>query len=173
MKNNTHEDFEFVINKYRNSLYKVAATFESDTDLIQDLHQDILFAIWKALPAFKSKSSVHTYIYRVAYNQAINHVTKNSKVSKHENNSDDLDFIAHSNASEPDHYTSLQIEGEKLISIIRQLPLMKRQLITLSLEGFSYKEIAKVTGLNVNNIAVQLTRTKQQLKNIIENDYAK
>lgn len=173
MNTSSHEDFEYVINKYRNSLYKVAATFESDPDLIQDLHQDILFAIWKALPRFKNKSSVHTFIYRVAYNQAINHVTKNSKVSKHENNSNDLNILAHSNSSEPDHYTSLQLEGQKLISIIRQLPLMKRQLITLSLEGFSYKEIAEVTGLNVNNIAVQLTRTKQQLKNIIENDYAK
>jgi len=173
MNANTDKDFDFVISKYRKSLYKVAATFESDPDFLQDLHQDILFAIWKAIPGFKNKSSLHTFIYRVAYNQAINHVTKSSKVIHNQNDSNDVDHLINNNISEPDHYTSLQLEGQMLIAMIRQLPIVKRQLITLSLEGFSYKEIAEISGLKLNNVAVQLTRTKQQLRKILENEYAK
>jgi len=174
MSTNTHLDFELIIDKYRNSLYKVAATFESDPDLLQDLHQEILFAIWKSLPRFKNKSSVHTFIYRIAYNQAMIHVAKAKKTNQHQKHNDDsLKMLPDNNSSQPDQYTSMQLNGQILISIIRQLPIMKRQLITLSLEGFSYKEIAEITGLNSNNIAVQLNRSKKQLKKILENKYAK
>ena len=173
MNSETDLDFELIINKYHNSLYKVAATFESDPDILQDLHQEILFAIWKSLPNFNNKSSIHTFIYRIAYNQALMHVANANRVSQHQKNNDDLDLMPNNNISEPDQYTSRQLDGQKLISIIRQLPVMKRQLITLSLEGFSYKEIAEITGLNSNNIAVQLNRSKKQLKKILENDYAK
>ena len=172
-KTNQNLDFEIIIDKYRNSLYKVAATFESDPDLLQDLHQEILFAIWKSLPGFKNKSSVHTFIYRIAYNQALIHVAKANKVNKHHKSNDELDLIPNNTVSQPDQYASSQQDSQKLISLIRQLPVMKRQLITLSLEGFSYKEIAEITGLNSNNVAVQLNRSKNQLKKIIEKEYAK
>lgn len=173
MNTKTNLDFELILDKYRNSLYKVAATFESDPDILQDLHQEILFAIWKSLPNFKNNSSLHTYIYRIAYNQAIIHVAKAKKVSQNQKDNADLDLIPNNNITQPDQYTSRQMDGQKLITLISQLPVMKRQLITLSLEGFSYKEIAEITGLNSNNIAVQLNRSKKLLKKILENEYAK
>lgn len=169
--NKSASDFEIIIKKYRNSLYKIAVTFESNPDLIEDLHQDILFAIWKALPKFKNKSAVHTFIYRVAYNQAINHVTRVSKVGRFnkEIKCDDVVEVGDRyKTSDPERYASLQLDRQKIIAMIRKLPLIKRQLITLNLEGVSHDEIAEITGLSKNNIAVQISRTKQQLRKIME-----
>ena len=73
---NYQNNFDSIVAKYRLSLFKVAATFEADPTLQQDLLQDIFFAVWKALASFKAQSSLHTYVYRVAYNQALSHVTK-------------------------------------------------------------------------------------------------
>ena len=47
---------------------------------------------------------------------------------------------------------------------IRRLKIPARQVITLSLEGLNYKEIAEVTGLSVSNIGVILTRVKKELQ---------
>ena len=51
---------------------------------------------------------------------------------------------------------------------IRLLPVVQRQLIVLSLEGVSYKEIADISGLSLTNVGVQLTRAKSKLIQLME-----
>lgn len=36
--------------------------------------QDILFAVWSALPRFEGRASVRTWVYRIAHNVAVSHV---------------------------------------------------------------------------------------------------
>ena len=44
------------------------------------------------------------------------------------------------------------------------LPDQDRLVITLLLEGLSYREIAEVTGLTVNYVGVKLSRIKQAIE---------
>jgi RNA polymerase sigma-70 factor (ECF subfamily) len=47
---------------------------------------------------------------------------------------------------------------------IAVLPDQDRLIITLLLEGLSYKEIAEITGLTVNYVGVKISRIKQALE---------
>ena len=156
--------FESIIAKYRTTLFKIAATFEADPKLQQDLHQEILLAIWKSLSNFKGDSSIHTYIYRVAYNQALNHVARNIRVPQHQ----EFDEMHYCLQPGPEQQAKNSQGMELLMWAIRQLPVMKRQLITLSLEGLSYVDISHITGLSTNNVGVQLNHAKKELRNIME-----
>ncbi|MGH9626897.1 MAG: sigma-70 family RNA polymerase sigma factor, partial [Bryobacteraceae bacterium] len=51
-------------------LWKVARSFAPEEDQ-EDLHQDLLVALWQALPAFRQDSKVSTFVYRVAFNRAL------------------------------------------------------------------------------------------------------
>lgn len=158
------QNFEAIIAKYRLSLFKVAATFEANPDIRRDLLQDMFLAIWQALASFKEQSSVHTFIYKVAYNQALNHVTKQSR----KQHLDELtENIVCPKSDIESHVSSLK-SVEHLLSKIGQLPIIQRQLVVLSLEGVSYQDIAEISGLSVTNVGAQLNRAKTKLKELLE-----
>jgi RNA polymerase sigma-70 factor, ECF subfamily len=48
-----------------------------------------------------------------------------------------------------------------LRSAISTLPDQDRAIVTLLLEGLSYKEIAEVTGITVNYVGVKISRIKE------------
>ena len=53
-------------------------------------------------------------------------------------------------------------------SCINQLPDQQKEIIHLrDIEGYSYKEIAQMTGKTVDQIKVQIYRGRQKLKDII------
>ena len=166
------KNFESIVTKYKLSLFKVAATFEADPIIQQDLLQEILLAIWQALATFKANSSLHTFIYRVAYNQALNHVAKQSRKNNFtelsEEISAELSESVECQKSDIESHVSTIKSVENLISKIRLLPVKQRQLVTLSLEGVSYQDMAEISGLSASNVGVQLTRAKAKLMQLME-----
>ena len=162
------KNFESIVAKYKLSLFKVAATFEADPIIQQDLLQEILLAIWQALATFKAQSSLHTFIYRVAYNQALNHVAKQSRKNNFAELSAELSESVECKKSDIESHVSTIKSVENLISKIRLLPVKQRQLVTLSLEGVSYQDMAEISGLSASNVGVQLTRAKTKLMQLME-----
>jgi RNA polymerase sigma factor (sigma-70 family) len=164
MSNEQTELFESTIVSYRQSLARIVATYEMRPALQQELHQEILLAIWKALPGFRGESGLHTFIYRVAHNQAMNHISRDSKIPPHES----LDEPLESKTGCPEILAMNNQKMTNMFKAMHQLPVIQRQILTLALEGLSYQEIAKVTGLNVNNVGVRLNRSKKALKALLE-----
>jgi RNA polymerase sigma-70 factor, ECF subfamily len=54
-----------------------------------------------------------------------------------------------------------------LRSAIASLPDQDRLIMTLLLEGMSYKEIAEITGLTVNHVGVKISRAKAVLEEML------
>lgn len=162
--NAQQQQFESIIDSHGQSFVKISATYEADHKLQQDLHQEILLAVWQSLTSFKGQSSLKTFVYRVAYNKAFNHVAKQSRGPKHQ----DLDDVHVCQTDGPEQTIQNNNTLATLMAAIRQLPVMQRQLITLALDGISYADIAIITGLSLSNVGVQLSRAKKQLKSIME-----
>ena len=158
------KNFEAIIAKYRLSFFKIAATFEADPVIQQDLLQEIFLAVWQALASFREQSSLHTFVYRVAYNQALSHVTKQIK-SK---NIEELSETITDSKSDVEQRVRDLKSMEALTNKIRLLPIVQRQLVVLSLEGVSYKEMAEISGLSQTNVGVQLNRAKSKLIQLME-----
>ena len=57
-----------------------------------------------------------------------------------------------------------------LLDAIRTLPVTMRQVMTLTLEGLSYQEIADICGLNKNHVGVLLQRGKSALQERMGNE---
>lgn len=167
MKELLIRQFETTIVEYRQSLARIVATYEMQPAMQQELHQEILLAIWKALPGFRGDSSVHTFIYRIAHNQAMNHLSRYSRIPAHES----IDQPIESKIGCPE---IAAINTEKMSSMfeaMHQLPILQRQVLTLALEGLSYQDISAVTGLNNNHVGVLLNRAKMRLKEILEQNH--
>jgi len=156
--------FEDIINQYYGGLNRVAASYEANPALQEELLQDILESIWCSLKNFRGEASIKTYMYKIAHFRSARHVAKQVKLIEN-NTQNDVEAI---DCNYPEQQAEKQQQRESLLQAIHQLPIIQRQLITLFLEGFSYKEMSSVTGLNTNHIGVNLNRAKASLKKIME-----
>ncbi len=71
MAESTDGRFARLLVEHGAALRRLAAAYEADVDERDDLIQEISFAIWRALPAFRGDCSERTFVFRIAHNNAI------------------------------------------------------------------------------------------------------
>ena len=157
-------DFKDILRSHTPMLYRIAASYEADASLQDDLVQEIALALWRALPAFKGNASLKTYVARVAQNRCISHVA----VEKRRGIREPLDESIESDLLGPEDQVSELKNQERLAGAIRSLPLPQRQVAVLALEGMKPAEIAEALEISSNNVSVRLNRAKERLKTLVE-----
>lgn len=156
--------FERIVADYGPLISRIAASYEADPSLREDLTQQILLAVWQALPSWRGDSSLKTFIARVAQNRAISFVTKQVRQPPVAELPEKLE----ADSLNPEESAIEMNEREMLIAATRRLPMPQRQVIVLLLEGFSYPEIANLLEIAPNALALRLSRAKTALKSMME-----
>lgn len=146
-------------------LHHVANGFAEGTDR-HDLMQELLLALWRAVPAFRGGAQPSTFIYRVAHHAAL---TWKRSERNYRRNVDRFEADA-LRVTHAEPATSLRDrETLKLLyARIRRLPPVDRSLILLHLDGVSYAGMAEIHGLTESNVGVRLNRLKQKLTDAMQ-----
>jgi RNA polymerase sigma factor (sigma-70 family) len=158
------EQYERIFAAYGPALARLTACYEFRPDAREDLLQEILVAIWKALPNFRGDCSDKTFTLRVAHNRCLTHVWKRGKSRESES---ELPEVPDPRRS-PEALAIDTRRRETLLAAIRALPVNYRQVITLALEDLAPAEIAAVLGVSENNVGVRLNRARKALRAILE-----
>lgn len=138
---------------------RFAAGFERDRHARDDLAQEIMLAVWQALPGFRGEASLKTYILGIAHRRCASHVMKAVARPQHEELSDEwIDPRAG-----PETVARTGQQRRRLLSAVRELPFGQRQLVLLALEGVSLDEMAAMLGISKNHVSVRLSRAKAAL----------
>ncbi|NMM48502.1 RNA polymerase sigma factor [Marinigracilibium pacificum] len=153
------EKFVEQIESHQGIIYKVCKVYREKAEDQEDLFQDIVYQLWKSYSDFKGNSKLSTWIYRIALNTALASFRK-KKVN-----------IEYKESLTPDvRRMNDRIENsdrEYLFDAIRQLNEGDRALVSLYLEGYSYKEIADITGITITYVGVRINRIKIKLKALL------
>lgn len=156
------KDFRQILQQHAALLGRVSAAYEANFHLRQELLQEISLAVWQALEKFKGESSVKTYVLRVAHNKAITHVAYHAKQPRN-------DSYCEVETPQPSHHTSTDVQIaqqqqiQTMLNEIRKMPIQTRQVVTMSMEGLSYSEIADACGISSTNAGVILNRARKTL----------
>ncbi|HEY7808162.1 MAG TPA: sigma-70 family RNA polymerase sigma factor [Croceibacterium sp.] len=153
--------FDDVVREHGPMIARIAASHEARPHLAEELVQDIWFAVWRALPAFRGDSSLRSFVARIAGNRAATHVAKAVRAPK----SDEVDDALPAPGDDPETVAVAQDGHERLLAAVRALPLVSRQVVTLTLEGFGPGEIASALGITANAVSIRLSRAKDHLRN--------
>ena len=125
-----------------------------------DLVQEMLLAVWQALPAFdEGRCKLSTFIYRVTSNRAMNWRRSGLRYGRRLEalqNCPQLTLDAGETAADAARL-------DWLYATIRLLPPLDRSLLMLHLDRLAHAEIAEVTGLTETNVGVRLHRIKRWL----------
>jgi RNA polymerase sigma factor (sigma-70 family) len=159
----TRQDFNQIARDNGAMIRRIAASYEADANLAEELVQEIYFALWRALPGFRGASSLRTFVARIATNRAITHVAHALKSPPFL----ELNEQIPAPGDNPESHAVTASRQARLMGAVRRLPLAYRQIVTLALEGLTPKEIADFMGLTPNAVAIRLTRAKELLRNLV------
>ncbi|MGH8218862.1 MAG: RNA polymerase sigma factor [Steroidobacteraceae bacterium] len=155
-----NESFDQIVRAHGPMFKRIAASYEADPRLAEELVQEILFALWRALPSFRGSGSIRAFVARIATNRAISHV----KRAIRSNETGELSEHLQSPEMTPEAQVVALDERVRLVAAVRSLPLTYRQAVLLTLEGLSAEEVSGVLGISANAVAIRISRAKELLR---------
>lgn len=149
--------FNSIVDDYSDNVYRFILKSTKNPDDAKDVVQEAFSRLWKnknSVDASKAKS----YLFTTAYHVMIDDFRKKKREKIIEDYEADKYF--HNN-----QYSDLQ---EILTEALDKLPELQKNLILLrDYEGYSYKEIGKITNLNESQVKVYIFRARKILKEYI------
>ena len=153
--------FELLYAQYKSRVYTFLLRMVADTDLADDLTQDVFTKAFKALPTFRSDHRILSWLYRVANNAAIDGIRRQRRfqwlrIGKVAGTGDEP-HAADDHARVP--------EREHVQAVLRTLPPENAAALLLhALEGYSYKEIADIQGCTMTAVRSRIARARAAFK---------
>lgn len=151
--------FEEILERNKYKIYRICNIYAVAPIEPQDLFQEVVFQIWKSLDNFKGKSSIDTWVYKIAINVCLR---SNMKLEKNNSKTESFESI-HFTPVENELDASEQEKLNYLKECISTLNETDTSLIVIYLDDLSYKEMADITGLSENHIAVKMKRIRKKL----------
>ena len=156
--------FAETLSDHHAMISRVVASYERVAARREELYQEIAVALWRALARFDHKSSLRTYILSIAHKRSISHVARDARLPVAVPLDETEIGGGHSAAhSCPSDLLSRQQRAKSLFDALGDMSMGDRQIVTLALEGLSYKDIGEILGLTVNHVGVKLQRAKAKL----------
>jgi RNA polymerase sigma-70 factor (ECF subfamily) len=155
--------FERILDEHGAAISRLAYSYEAVAGIREELAQEIALAIWKALPHFRGECSERTFVFRIAHNRGLTHVSRRRPQQQSLDDLEETDEPVDPRPR-PDEQLSQMNQRERLASAVQSLPIVHRQIIVLMLEGLSHVEIGEVLGITEINARVRLTRARKALK---------
>jgi RNA polymerase sigma-70 factor (ECF subfamily) len=141
------------------SIRRLCFGYLNSSSEVDDLFQEIMKNVWHSLPSFRGEAKISTWVYRIAVNTALVY-RKKWKQGEELEDLPDQRCGAHQTLEDQERLAALH-------RAIATLPDQDRLIVSLLLEGLSYKEIADVTGITVNYVGVKISRIKDALEQLI------
>ena len=145
-------------------IYRLLLRMTGNRDDAFDLAQDTYVKAFTRIEQFDGRSSVATWLYRVAVNEALQHLRRASRtrIKLHENPPADL-------APAPAEVGDIRLDIQEAVAT---LPPSDRAMLFLRYqEGLDYRAIAEVCDCATGTVASRLNRARRELRNYLQKSY--
>lgn len=166
------ELYSHIIKRYKSRLSRYLSRFISDPDELEDVLQDVFIKAYRNLYGFDVKRKFSSWIYRIAHNEAVNHIKKNSKVKV---SLDDVEYKIVDEKIDLGSKIDKKILKKNIAMSLENIGFKYREALMLFFfEDKSYEEISDILRIPVNTVGTLILRGKKLLKKqLMENDYGK
>ncbi len=148
--------------RYNLPLFNYLLRLLHQTTIAEDLLQETFLAIWQGAERFRGKSSVKTWIFRIAHNQAISWLRHHGKTQPITLNIEDMSLFS----QEPSPEEAIIQMGQvtQIQTAINKLSQNHRSTVELTfVHGFSYKEIAEIMSCPVGTVKSRMNSALKYL----------
>ncbi len=180
LKAGSEEAFSQLIAQYGGPLYSLLVRSLSDPADAADVTQDVFIKVFRSIGSFHGESSLRTWIYRIAMNEASNSRRwwvrhKKAEVTiDDESGEDDAEVGFALRETLADHRDSpyenaRQAELRSVVEhALREVPESFRTVVILrEIEGMAYDEIAEILSINMGTVKSRLMRGRAALRALL------
>ncbi len=162
--------FEFLFDKYRERVYRVALRFVHNREDALEVTQEVFVRVYKSVDRFKTDAKFFTWLYRIAVNRAIDFTRRRKSRLATEV---DQTFLEAQGTQTPGRNAPVDPEesaqnkelGEQLSEAVDSLPDKHRAVFILhAKENLSYKQIAEVVDCNIGTVMSRLHYARKKLQ---------
>ncbi|MCF0055269.1 RNA polymerase sigma factor [Dyadobacter sp. CY356] len=165
-------EFAVLVDRYKNLVFTLAFRMIKDRQQAEEVCQDAFVKAYKSLYTFKGDSKFSTWIYKITYNTCLDHLKKFKK----QKGAVYLEDLSGYELTAIENILDDIAEEEKNRKIQQSLDLLPAQdaflLVLYYFDDLTIEEIAKVIGVNANNIKIRLFRSRKKLASILREQLA-
>ena len=164
--------YEELLTRFQQPVYNIVYRLVTDASDAADVVQEVFLKVFRSINGFRGQSSLKTWVYRIAVNEAHNHRRWFARKRGQETGLEDdqgegvtYEQVLPDHGPSPfeiaaDHETRAAIED----ALKRVKPAFREALVLREMEGLSYEEIAEVLQANINTVKTRIVRGRQSLR---------
>ncbi len=174
--------YEELIQRFEQPVFNIISRLMDDPADAADVVQEVFLKVFRSISSFRQDSSLKTWIYRIAVNEARNH---RRWFSRHRRREVCLDGDARSFEGSARGHTdsrgyqdwlpdpgrspfdlTLYRETQTLIeeALLKLNPKFRAALVLRELEGLSYEEIAEILDISLGTVKSRILRGRDALR---------
>ena len=149
--NGSHSAFNVLLMKYQKKVYWIVRKLVIDHDDADDITQEVFIKLHGSLKEFRGESKFFTYLYRIAMNYSLNHLSKKKRETQRSTDIDSMDIA--SDDKNTDELMDDTARTKLLEEAIGKLPEQQRAVFNMRYyDDLSYEEISKITNKSVGGM---------------------
>ncbi|HLW19179.1 MAG TPA: sigma-70 family RNA polymerase sigma factor [Cyclobacteriaceae bacterium] len=159
--------FAFIFNEYSSDIFKYGHSLTLDTDLIEDVIQDVFVHLWENRASLSIHSSVKFYLFSSFRRELVRRLKANQKY--------DVLEEYHTNTAWQESFQEILIENQitlessrKINSALENLSARQKEAIYLRyIQSLSYEEISGLMGIQVPSLYNLILKGLKSMKHLL------
>jgi len=167
-----NEAFEEIYRRFDTMVYNLSLRMAGDPEDAADLTQEIFLRIFRHLGKFRGRSTLKTWIYRIALNHC------NSRLGRRRRwllplNEEAPETVVETRRGPEDR--ALAEDAGRLVALaLKQVkPVFREAVVLRDLEELSYEEIAGILRVRIGTVRSRIARGREALRQILEQELEK
>lgn len=166
------DSYKYLVERYEKKLlaYIKRVLYVNKEDA-EDILQEVFIKAYRNLNGYNPNYKFSNWIYRIAHNESVSFLRKNSKLIKISPNSKEENIFDQIPSD-----TNLELESIKdsdrdmVISLLRKLDSKSKDVLYLKyFEEKDYNEISEILRLSTGTVGSLINRAKHKFKKLLEN----
>jgi RNA polymerase sigma factor (sigma-70 family) len=164
--------FEALYHQYYRRLFSYLLKVMRRADLVEEVLNDVMLAIWKGAQSFDGRSRPSTWIFGIAYHKALKALARRAPAAQGyqgypESGDPEREPAEPVDYDEPESLLARRELATVLGQALRILPAEQRTVVELTYYyGLPYQEIAEIMGCPVNTVKTRMFHARRRLKEL-------
>ena len=154
--------FKALFTEHYKGMYSYACIILKDEVDAEEIVQSVFVRLWEKQGLLQIETSLKAYLYRIVYNDCMNHIKHRAVVLKFQK--EKTYVMKNESGNAEDKLAATQL-NEKLGNALRELPEQCRTIFQLSrFEELKYREIAVQLDISEKTVENHLTKALKRLR---------
>lgn len=168
-KKGDRDAYKQLVERYQKRVFGILFGMLRSREDAMELTQDVFIKVYQRIKDFEEKSSFYTWVYRIAFNLAIDFRRREWK-KVHTEYDDSIeqgadDAILNRERANPEQSLQSRELGDQIRRALETLPDEQKQVLLLrEVEGLSYQEMADSMGCSIGTIMSRLFYARKKMQ---------